>query len=243
MYRTGLMIEMAEAVGDIHGTRVTRRRVGKVLVTDIRVSSESAKLLGKPKGRYITVDGEPQEHAVSRVLEKALEQFLPWRGTILVAGLGNPDVTRDSLGSACVSRLLTRKGERRRLVAVETDIGAKTGIETARMVRAIAREMNVTCVLAIDALACADPRRIGRTVQLSDTGIQPGSGVHTDSPALTSDFVGVPVVAIGVPMVSELFSVTGEPSHKGLLAAPPDEDVLAALWAEAIAGAVNSLSV
>lgn len=243
MYRTGLTIEAAESVGDNRGTKVTRRRVGKALVTDIRVSAESAVLLDKAEGRYITIDGEPQEHAVGMVLEKALEQLLPRRGTILVAGLGNPDVTRDSLGSECIGRLLTRTGERRSLIAVETDVGAKTGIETARMVRALVREVNVSCVLAIDALACADLRRIGRTVQLSDAGIQPGSGVHADSPALTKDFVGVPVVAVGVPMVSELFSVTGNPSHKGMLAAPPDEDVLAALWADVIAGAVNSLVV
>lgn len=241
MYRTGLAMEAAESVSESSGTRVTRRRVGKAYVTDVRVSGEGALVLGKAAGRYITIEGEPHESAVGTVLQKALEMLLPRQGVILAAGLGNPDIARDSLGSECVSRLIPCRGKRLELAAMETDISAKTGIETARMVRAVARELNAACVIAVDALACHDPLKIGRTVQLSDTGIQPGSGVHADSPALTGDFVGAPVIAVGVPTVSELFGITGNPAHKGFLAAPPDEDILSRVWAETISDAINGI--
>ncbi len=240
MYRTGLAIEAAESMGDISGTKVLRRRFGKAQIADVRISKEAAAQLGKAEGRYITIEGEPQEHAVQMLLQKALEQLLPRKGTVLVAGLGNPDITHDSLGARAV-RLLRCGGERRRFAAIETDVAANTGIETAGMVRAVAKELSAACVLAIDALACRDPLRIGRTVQASDSGIQPGSGVMAERAALTKEFVGVPVIALGVPMVSLLSGITGIPRHKGHLVSVIDEDLLTADWAEVIAEAVNGL--
>lgn len=241
MTRTGLAVEMAESFKGTHGMRVTSKRVGNTRVTDVRLSESGAEVFGKSAGRYITIEGEPHEHAVRLVLTKALEMLLPRHGIILAAGLGNPDIARDSLGPRCVERIVARKGSRIQLAVMETDISARTGIDTARMVRAVARELGASCVLAIDALACADPVRIGHTVQTSTTGIQPGSGVMEDSPAISAEFVGVPVVAVGVPTVSELYGLTGNVAHKGMLAAPSDEDVLTAAWAEVISDAINDM--
>lgn len=240
MYRTGLAVEVAQGISEAQGTRITRRRVGKAYVTDIRVSDSGAGVIGRPAGRYITIESEPDEHALRMVFQKALELLLPREGVILVAGLGNPDITRDSLGSESISRLTAVCG-RRTMCVMETDIAAKTGIETARMVRAVADEINASCVLAVDALACKDPMKIGRTVQITNTGIQPGSGVCSDSPALTETFVGVPVVAVGVPTVSELSGISGNAGHKGFLISPPDEDLRVRSWAEVIAGGINSI--
>ncbi len=240
MYRTALAIEAAESIGEAGGSRVVRRRFGRALITDVRISKSDSQRVGKAEGRYITIEGEPREHAVQMLLQKALEQLLPRKGVILVAGLGNPDITHDSLGARAVQQLRCG-GERRSFAAIETDVAANTGIETARMVRAVARELHADCVLAVDALACRDPLRIGKTVQVSDTGIQPGSGVLADSTALTKEFVGMPVVALGVPMVSDLSGITGDVKHKGYLASPVDEDMMTAQWTEVIAGAVNGL--
>lgn len=240
MYRTALAMEAAENIGQAGGTKVIRRRFGQAEITDVRVSRQDAAQIGKAAGRYITIEGEPHEHAVQMLLQKALEQLLPRKGMILVAGLGNPDITHDSLGARVVRRLCCG-GERRRFAAIETDVSANTGIETARMVRAVAKELRADCVLAIDALACKSPLRIGRTVQISDTGIQPGSGVLAESSALNRDFVGVPVIAAGVPMVSELSGLTNEIRHKGFLISPVEEDLLTRRWAEVIGGAVNGL--
>ncbi len=240
MYRTGLAIEAAKDFAEIKGAKVIRRRVGRSKVTDIRLDNTAAKHFGKSAGRYITIEGEPCEGTLKVVLTKALELLLPRGGTVLCVGLGNPDISRDSLGSQCVNRISAVCG-RRRLCVMETDIAAKTGIETADMVRAVACEISAACVLAIDALACADPLRIGKTVQLTDTGVQPGSGVWADMPSLTADYIELPVIAIGVPMVSELSGITGNPHHGGYLAAPPNEDLCARLWAETIADSVNTV--
>ncbi len=238
MRRTGLVCEAAAFASGAGTTKVVRRRFGKAHVTDVRVGLLDAHRLGKSVGRYITIEGDPQEHAVSLLLQKALEQFLPREGLILAAGLGNPDIARDSLGSRTISLLRCGEG-RRSLMAMETDVSARTGIETARMVRGVATEMNAACVLAVDALACCDPLKIGCTVQLSNAGVQPGSGVLADSPVLSRSFVGVPVIAVGVPTVSEISGITGNVAHRGFLAAPANEDALAQLWAETIAQAVN----
>lgn len=237
MYRTGLAVEMAQGSRSGAGSAMVRRRFGNAYVTDARVSRSDSRKVGTAAGRYITIEGEPHEHVVSMLLQKALEQLLPREGLILAAGLGNPDIARDSLGSAVVGRLNSFG----RVVAIETDITAKTGIETARMVKAVANELKVSCVLAIDALACRDPLKIGRTVQVSDAGLRPGSGVFADSPALTKSYVAAPVVAVGVPMVSELYGITGNAAHKGYLAAPPNEDELTQQWAEVISVAVNNI--
>ncbi len=240
MYRTGLAIETAEYAEGLCGTRMTKRRIGRVKVTDIRISEKDAERLGKDSGRYISIEGDPQDRAMPLLICKALEQLVPRRGILLVAGLGNPDVAYDSLGSKCVGMIDCQYG-RRKLVAMETDVSAKTGIDTACMVRAVARELKVSCVIAVDALACRDPLRAGRTVQISDTGLQPGSGVREDAPALDEPFVGIPVVAVGVPMVSELHAITHNSTHKGILAAPANEALLATAWAQVIAKAVNAM--
>ena len=231
--------EAAEITTGLHSTRAVSRRFGNARVTDVRVDKADARRIGKAAGRYITIEGEPTEHAVLLLLRTALEQLLPREGQILVAGLGNPDIARDSLGARTV-RLL-RGGMRRQLAAMETDVATNTGIETARMVRGVAKELKVSCVIAVDALACCDPKRIGRTVQISDTGLQPGSGVHEDSVVLSRECVGVPVIAVGVPMVSELSAVTGNIAHRGYLAASANEDEQAQIWADVIAAAINEL--
>lgn len=236
MYRTGLAIEAAQSMG-FSGGGIVRRRFGKATVTDVKVSRADSRKVGAAAGRYITIECEPQEHICVMLLQKALEQLLPREGMILAVGLGNPDVSRDRLGSAAIGQINCFG----RLVAMETDVAAKTGIETARMVKAVANELKVECVLAVDALSCREPVKIGRTVQVSDAGLRPGSGVFAQSPALTRRFVGVPIVAVGVPMVSELFGITGNAAHKGYLASPPNECELTARWAAVIAEAVNNV--
>lgn len=241
MHRTGLAMEAAKSVGALGGTKVVRRRFGAAVITDVRISAGDAARIGKAAGRYITIEGDPTERAVCALLQKALEQLLPRKGMILAAGLGNPDIMHDSLGARAVG-LLACGGGRRRFAAVETDVAANTGIETAKMVRAISRELGADCVLAIDALACENPTRIGRTVQISDTGIQPGSGVMAKSAALTAAYISAPVIAVGVPMVSELGSLTDNERHSGYLVSAADEDILTEQWAQVIAEAVNGLA-
>lgn len=239
MYRTGLAIEAARPMSVVNGSKFIQRQFGDISVTDVCISKEDAMRSDKTEGRYITIEGGVRDDAVVVLIKKTLEQLLPEDGLILAAGMGNPDVARDSLGPRTM-RLLQRDGTRS-IAVMETDVSAKTGIDTARLIRAVARELGASCVLAIDALACREPQHIGRTVQISDAGISPGSGISEHSPALERGFVGVPVIAVGVPMVSVLSGITDDPMHRGFLISPANEDQLADEWADIIARAINEV--
>ncbi len=128
---------------------------------------------------------------------------------ILVAGLGNSSVTPDSLGPRVVGNLrMTRhlrdfgqRGENAQVSGIAPGVMAQTGMETAEILKGIVRETRPDLVIAIDALAARSVRRLGTTIQLTDTGIQPGSGVGNHRHSLTKESLGVPVLAIGVPTV------------------------------------------
>ena len=235
-FRTDLACESSRLISGVSGAKTLSRTIGGVKITDIRMP-EGGKL--RP-GRYITLEGDPSGNALPALLKRALEQLLPPTGTILAAGLGNPDITRDSLGALTVRRLVPQKGRRYSLAAVETDVASRTGIETVSLVRAAAREINAVCVIAVDSLSCTSAQRLCRTVQLSTAGITPGSGTAAPRRELSHRTVGVPVIAAGVPTALSVESLTGDPSHRGLLAAPSDEDIQLRLWSYCLADAINS---
>ena len=240
MNRTGLAMETAEIASEKSGVRALSRNVGGVKITDVRVS-DNAQRLGKPAGRYITLEGEPDAQSMAALLKRAIEQVIPRQGRLFAAGLGNPDITQDSLGALSVRSMAAGKGARYSLAAIETDIAARTGIDTVRLVRSAANETAADCVIAIDSLACRDPRYIGRTVQISDTGIVPGSGASKSRRELSERTVGIPVAVIGVPTVTELSSVTRNERDNGFLVTTGDIDITVKLWAETIAAAVNGI--
>lgn len=241
MKKTDLAVESARLAAGIPGVRSVSRNIGGVKITDIKIPPEAHTHISRPAGRYITLEGDPSGSALPALLKRAIEQLLPPGGLILAAGLGNPDITRDSLGALTIRRLIPRRGSRYTLAAVETDVAARTGIETVRMIRAIAAELNAACVLAVDSLCCNDPARLCRTVQLTTAGITPGSGAAASRKELSRKTAGVPVIAAGVPTAALLSSVTGNPEHKRFLAAPTDEDIEAQLWSECISSAINSI--
>lgn len=239
MERTGLAVEAARFVKRLKDTVISSRVIRGVKITDVRVGKSDSKQLGKTAGRYITFEGVPSDKMMAAVVSRAMDLLLPRQSRILVVGLGNPDVTYDRLGSECIGLIEAGK---RICGMIETDVAAKTGIETAQMVRAIATEIKADCVLAIDALTCSDPQMIGKTLQITDTGIAPGSGVRSDAPALTSDYLGIKVVAVGVPMVCRLTAVTKREEHDDFFISCYGEDILTCAWAENIAHSVNMLS-
>lgn len=237
--KTDLASESARMTAAVPGVRSTTRSIGGVKITDIRIPS--GLTTSHPAGRYITLEGDPSRSALPALLKRGLEQLLPPDGLILAAGLGNPDITRDSLGALTVRRLVPRRGSVYRLCAVETDVAARTGIETVRMLRALVREIKPSCVLAIDSLCCVSPFRICRTVQLTTAGIIPGSGSADPRPELSHNTVGVPVIAAGVPTAVLLSTITSDPRHSSYLAAPADEDIRTKLWSACISDAINAI--
>lgn len=240
--RTGLALETAKLCPQGAGVRLRSHSFGGAVVTDVMVDKTAARRLRKPAGRYITIEGEPDCDAVSVLLAKAIVQFLPVRGKLLAAGLGNPSVTHDSLGALTVRSIAPKSGGTISVTALETDIAARTGIETALMVRAVAQEIGADCILAIDALACSEISRIGKTVQITDAGIIPGSGAANHRTEISRRTMGIPVVAVGVPTAAELSALTDRSEHKGYLVSAGNVDILTKIWAESIAQAVNRIA-
>lgn len=240
MDRSGLAIETAQYAGRSGRTRAVTRCIGEVKITDVGIS-EADHGCGKAPGRYITLEAEPHAAGLTALLQRALVQMIPPRGKLFAVGLGNPDVTADSLGAKVIRGITARQGNRYRLSAIETDVASKTGLVTARLVGAAARELRADCVIAVDALACRNPRCIGRTVQVTDSGIVPGSGASAAGSELSQRTLGIPVAAVGVPTMSLLSSVTGNKADSVFHVSAADCDVLVEMWAEIISGAVDAL--
>ena len=241
MDRTGLAMEAAQIFTEKDGVSAVSRTVGSVKITDVKIRANAARAVGKSAGRYITLEGEPFAEGMTALLRRSLAQFLPERGRVFVAGLGNPDITPDSLGALSVRGLTKLRTRRFALSAIETDVAAKTGLDTAKLVRAAANELPADCLVVVDALSCGNPRYIGKTVQITDAGIVPGSGAGRRSRKLSRKTLGIPVAAIGVPLVTALSSVTKCPDDSRFFATADDIDVIVRQWAEVISGALEDL--
>jgi len=220
--RTDLAMESCGAArGAMPGVHVENWAEGEVNITKVAISrGEGARLLGKAPGNYITLECEGVRRrdlnarvSVADALGEELLNLLPaGDAPVLVIGLGNRQVTPDSLGPRTVDGTLVTRHIFRELpdqvdermspvCAVAPGVLGVTGIETMEVVRAIVESVKPRAVIAIDSLSSRALSRVGSTVQLTDTGIQPGSGVGNHRSALTGERLGVPVLAIGVPMV------------------------------------------
>ena len=218
--RTDLAMESREGAKNTQGVTVASFCRG--CIEEIRVcveTEESARALDKSIGRYVTLScsallhaGAKERQELAEALCDALRDMLPPFGDLLVVGLGNRRITADALGSRVLeSLLITRhikgvisddlQGRLRGVCAVAPGVLGVTGMETAEVVHGIVEHVKPAAVIAIDALAARESSRICTTIQVTDTGIRPGSGVGNHRMGLTKDTLGIPVIAIGVPMV------------------------------------------
>ena len=229
--RTDLAME-AEALRQADaipsGVRAVRQRRGSFYITTVEVlNARGEAALGKPVGTYVTLELDAylrrEENAFSEAAELLADELRALlhlnRGELcLVVGLGNRDITPDAIGPDTVdcvmvtrhltSRLPEAFGSFRPVSAVCSGVLGTTGIESSDLVRAIVDRLRPSAVIAVDALASREPQRLCRTVQLSDTGIIPGSGVGNARQALNRETLGVPVVAVGVPTVVDAATLT-----------------------------------
>lgn len=262
--RTDLAVESFSE--DVLPEGVSREKRGKAFeITEIVIHDESClETLGKGKGRYITLEGrslsrfaDDYEDMVCEFASE-LERLIP-EGEVLVIGLGNNDITPDALGPQAVSKVLATRhlsselGEDigflsslRKVSSFAGGVLGQTGIETAEIVRAIADKLHPAAIIAVDALACSDVERLGTTIQLSDTGISPGSGVSNARTELSQRQLGVPVIAIGVPTVVDMHtivrSLTGigtQADMPNMMVTPRDIDRLTERASQLIAFGIN----
>lgn len=219
-YRTDLAMERAADYPSITGVSIENTQLEHCTCCEVHIeSTQAAQKLQKPCGRYITLEippvhqlSQPARSTIGDVLAQRLGPLLPPEGDVLVIGLGNRHITSDSLGTQTVDALLVTRhlrdhlpnslrGRLRGVCAISPGVLGITGIETADLVRGVVTHTHPSAVIAIDALSAREVRRIGTVIQITDTGIQPGSGVGNHRAAITDEAMGVPVIAIGVPTV------------------------------------------
>ncbi|MBR4110824.1 MAG: GPR endopeptidase [Clostridia bacterium] len=195
-----------------------------ILITKVKITSDvAAEMLNKAKGEYITIEApklknndEEFNNKISERLATIIKEItnLKAEETVLVVGLGNWDITADALGPKVVSRIdLTRhlieyvpqyvKEGTRPICAISPGVLGTTGIETGEIIKGIVEKISPDILIVIDALASRKMERINTTIQISNTGIVPGSGVGNARNAITQETMGIPVIAIGVPTVVE----------------------------------------
>lgn len=250
--RTDLALEGVEQLrqgGDISrldgvcAAEYTRHGYG---VTDVRVATkQAAEAVGKPEGRYVTIDLRPyfrREEGffarAARCLASELRTLLPGVGEdwpVLVAGLGNRGMTADAVGPLALESLLVTRHMVRSLPrqfrgftpvsALAPGVLAATGMEALELLRGAVQATGCTAVIAVDALAARSRERLCATVQLGDTGLIPGSGVGNHRKAIDKTTLGVPVVAVGLPTVIAAHLLgDGQPEDDPLFLTPRDID-------------------
>ncbi|GAF65980.1 germination protease [Bacillus sp. TS-2] len=226
-------VEQTKQTPSINGVLVNEQEVDGILITRVEITEQGAERLGKKPGKYLsfesqairTQDTEKQD-VMEKVFAEHFHQFLVEVGiqetdSCLVVGLGNWNVTPDALGPIAVENLLITRhlfelapeqvqDGFRAVSALSPGVMGLTGIETSDVIFGIIEKTKPDFVIAIDALASRSIERVNATIQISDTGIHPGSGVGNKRKDLSKDTLGIPVIAVGIPTVVDAVSITSD---------------------------------
>lgn len=265
--RTDLALEAQESVSEkeehLHGVQVEEeyKEESEIKITRVTIESKNgARLLGKAMGTYVTLEAPNMAHPdedyheeIARELAYQIKSLLPKEKeqlSILIVGLGNREVTADSLGPRVVDNLtITRHMvmefgnaayEGRKLPLTSSlvpGVMAKTGMESQEIISGVVAQTHPDLVLVIDALAARSIKRLNRTIQISNAGINPGSGVGNYRNAIQEENLGVPVIALGVPTVVDAATIVQDAVFKDC--SMEDQDFLDRK--EKITGAMDEL--
>lgn len=247
--RTDLALEAAEyqKLGEADGFLETVS-TGAIPVSRVRIVTEEAeRKTGKPIGRYATVffDGAFSDDglfdlAVDKTAE-VIGEFLKGARNVLAIGLGNAEMTADALGPKVIDRLIVSRHLKHQmpdlyrdlslgtLSALRPGVVGQTGIETAELIRSAVQSVSPDAILIFDALASRRLKRLCATVQVSDTGITPGSGVGNHRTPINRQTLGIPVISVGIPTVVDAATLTADAletvqKHAGNEIADGDDD-------------------
>ena len=272
--RTDLAVERLDTVREWPVSGVRRRVFSRngMDVTQVSVlTPDGAHTVGKPVGEYVTIevsrfqsapsDFTKEVEAISQLLLELLPEDLT--GGVLVVGLGNREITPDALGPKAADYILATRHISQEMAgevgldgltpvaSIATGVLGQTGIETAEIVSAVVQCLSPACVIVIDALAAKSVDRLASTVQLSNTGISPGSGVQNRRRELSQRTLGVPVISVGVPMVvdmatiaCEMLNVENAEEHvsergRGMMVTPREIDLAVEHAAKTVAFGIN----
>ena len=254
-YRTDLAMERTVYPGGLgEGVAVQSQQQGAAEITWVRIHTlAAAARLGKPQGTYWTMTHPelpmlaPEDRIeVARQVAQTLRIMLPPKGDVLVLGLGNRRMTADALGDRVVSGILVTRHMQedalRGVCAMSPGVLGITGVETAELALGLVERLKPAAVLVVDALAAMETSHIGTTIQLTDTGIHPGSGVGNHRMGITQDTMHVPVIAMGIPMVVYASTIVRD-ALKNILAAEKNDDDAHAMAEQLVGQAKTDLVV
>lgn len=256
--RTDMAYELRQRhAGEIPGVCCKTENIRGIEVFNIEIlNEEGEKKLGKPQGKYYTINlphwfdrGSEYFKDIIGALSELIGRCLPEQHeNVFVAALGNPDITPDALGPLAASSILVTRHLKLQepkcfsqfctLALCRPGVLGTSGIESAAQIKTLCREINPQLVVVIDALAGAEAETLCRSVQVSDAGISPGSGVGNDREELSMKTLGVPVLSIGIPTVIDA-AFFGEESLRGMFVTPRDIDMLIRHGAKLIGYAIN----
>lgn len=246
----------ARELTEKQGVIAARERLHGLELMAVEILSEQgSQALGKPLGKYYTLDlpqrferGAEQFEAAARAVGELIGRCCKKHDKVLVAALGNPDITPDALGSLAASGILVTRHLKQQaqadfaafssLALCRPGVLGTSGIESAQQVKLLCSRLCPDLVIVIDALAGSDLDRLCRCVQVSSAGISPGSGVGNDRQELSAETLGVPVVSIGIPTVIDA-GIFGEEDLSGLFVTPRSIDALVRSGARVIAYGIN----
>lgn len=275
--RTDLALEARELAGEnVRGVEYSIDKKDAIEIEKLVIKTEQAsRELKKPVGTYITIELPPLtddfKDTDKRLLSigDEIRALLPVNGLVLVAGLGNVDITPDALGPKVASGILATRhisGEIARSTGLDklrpvavlaTGVTGQTGIETSEHLLSVVKRIKPNALIVIDALASRRLERLGCTLQISDTGISPGAGVQNHRTQINCDTMGVPVIAVGVPTVvdavtlaTDLLKIDDEcdgvkvreqvsPKGRSMVVTPKEIDLLVDRAAKLISLAIN----
>lgn len=231
--RTDLAVEAhelsrqsADKTEQIDGVEAETLSHGGISVTRVKITNENgAKALGKAEGNYVSIEAPNLKYSVDEyenvcgIIAEEINKMagISNNSLTLVVGLGNRDITPDAIGTEVVSNLLVTHHIKNNISGFENTSGVcavapgvlgTTGIETLEIIKGVAERVNPELIIAVDALAAADIRRVNTTIQIADTGIQPGAGVGNNREGLNKETLGVKVIAVGVPTVIDAANIT-----------------------------------
>ena len=268
--RTDIALERQEMLSENaqKGIKVNRWEKDKAQVTEIEVLNDfGAESINKPIGRYITVEVPEFSHESELLdgrltaLTESIKNLIPNNAEkVLVVGLGNENITPDALGPLCARQIFSTrhiKGEiikelgiknMKSVASVSTGVLGQTGIESAEYIKGIVNLINPDAVIVVDALASRKLARLGKTVQLTDTGITPGSGVGNYRKSIDKSTLGIPVISMGVPTVVDgntiVNDLTGSKNNKvvnanNMMVTPREIDTIISRAARLLSLSIN----
>lgn len=254
--RTDLAIESINAAKTDENVFIKRdEKRGEFTLNHIKITAKESEAFGKAEGEYITIDlpsllfhGGFFDEA-EKLLSEQITALLPKKhNLVLVAGLGNTDITPDALGPISAERVLATRHideelarqihltSLRSVAVITPNVLGKTGIEAAEIIECVANKIKPDAVIVIDALCAAEQTRLGNTLQLSTAGISPGSGVKNTRPQINSELLKCPVISLGMPTVVD---ISEDENTSPLVVTPKDIDLLIDRAATLIGNAIN----